>query len=54
MMRSIGLGRRMTHGEVFRAGNIGAQPSADYQRALFVLDNVVRECITVSRNMPRR
>jgi Family of unknown function (DUF5677) len=48
-MRAIGLGRRMTRGEVFRAGNIGTQPSADYQRALFVLDNVVRECITVSR-----
>jgi len=49
MMRAIGLGRRMTRGEIFRAGNIGAEPSADYQRALFVLDNVVRECITVSR-----
>jgi len=50
MMRAIGLGRRMTRGEIFRAGNIGAEPSADYQRALFVLDNVVRECITVSRH----
>jgi hypothetical protein len=49
MMRAIGIGRRMTRGEVFRAGNIGAEPSPDYQRALFVLDSVVRECITVSR-----
>jgi Family of unknown function (DUF5677) len=49
MMRRIGLGRRMTRGEVFRAGNIGAEPSPDYKRALLVLDNVVRECITVSR-----
>ncbi|MEJ2376065.1 MAG: DUF5677 domain-containing protein [Pseudolabrys sp.] len=49
MMRAIGIGNRMTRGEVFRAGNIGAEPSPDYHRALFVLDNVVRECITVSR-----
>jgi hypothetical protein len=49
MLRAIGLGHRMTHHEIFWAGNIGAEPSADYQRALYVLDNVVRECITVSR-----
>ena len=49
IMRAIGLGRRMTRDEIFRAGNIGAEPSADYQRALFMLDNVVRECATVSR-----
>ena len=48
-MRAIGLGHRMTRDEIFRAGNSGAAPSAEYQRALFVLDNVVRECITVSR-----
>ena len=48
MMRTIGLGTKMTRDEIFRAGNIGAEPSADYQRALFVLDSVVRECITVS------
>ena len=48
-MRAFGLGRRMTRDEIFRAGNIEAEPSADYQRALLVLDNVVRECITVSR-----
>src|SRR6478609_983177 len=49
ILRTVGLGRRMTHGEIARAGNIGAEPSADYQRALSVLDNVVRECITVSK-----
>ena len=39
MLRAIGLGRRMTHREIFRAGNIGAEPSANYQRALLVLDS---------------
>jgi uncharacterized protein DUF5677 len=48
-VRAIGFGRRMTRDEIFRAGNIGAEPSADYQRALLMLDKVVRECITVSR-----
>lgn len=49
MIRAIGLGSRMTRDEIFHTGNIGEEPSADYQRALLVLDNVVRECITVSR-----
>jgi hypothetical protein len=38
-----------SHEEVFLAGNQGKEPSADYFRALFVFDNVVRECIAVSR-----
>jgi hypothetical protein len=39
----------MSREEIFRAGNIGEEPSADYLRSLSVLDNVVRECISVSR-----
>jgi hypothetical protein len=39
----------MNREEILRAGNIGDQPSADYQRSVDVLDNVVREGITVSR-----
>jgi Family of unknown function (DUF5677) len=45
-----GVGRSSpSHEEVFLAGNQGKEPSADYFRALFVFDNVVRECIAVSR-----
>jgi hypothetical protein len=39
----------MSHQQIFRAGNEGKEPSADYFRSLSVLDNVVRECITVSQ-----
>jgi hypothetical protein len=39
----------MSREEILRAGNIGDQPSADYLRSVDVLDNVVREGITVSR-----
>jgi len=49
VLRAIGIGRVMTRREIFRAGKTGPAPSADYERALNVLDNVVRECITVSR-----
>lgn len=43
-------GRRApTHEEVFLAGSQGKEPSADYLRALDIFDNVVRECIGVSR-----
>ncbi|WFU62694.1 DUF5677 domain-containing protein [Bradyrhizobium brasilense] len=49
MLRFIGVGRRITRREIFRSGGVGEEPSADYQRALMVLDNVARECITVSR-----
>ena len=38
-----------SHEEIYLAGNEGKKPSADYFRALSVLDNVVRECIVVSR-----
>jgi hypothetical protein len=38
-----------SHEEIFLAGNEGKEPSADYFRALSVLDNVVRECIAISR-----
>lgn len=49
MLRATGFGGRMTRREIFRAGDRGAEPSANYQNALFVLDNVVRDCIAVSR-----
>lgn len=39
----------MDHEEVFRTGNIGGEPSPDYLKSLDVLDNVVRDCIFVSR-----
>jgi hypothetical protein len=39
----------MSHEAVFLAGNKGPEPSADYSRSLFVFDNVVRDCIGVSR-----
>jgi hypothetical protein len=41
--------KTLTHDEVFLAGNKGEEPSEDYSRALFVFDNVVRDCIGVSR-----
>jgi len=39
----------MTHDEVFLAGNEREEPSEDYSRALHVFDNVVRNCVAVSR-----
>jgi hypothetical protein len=36
--------------DVFKAGNLGDQPSAEYLQRLDMLDNVVRECIFVSRS----
>jgi hypothetical protein len=41
--------RIMSREEIFHAGNIGPEPSANYQKSLDMLDNVVREGITVSR-----
>lgn len=41
--------RTMSREEIFRAGNVGEEPSLDYVRSVDVLDNVVRECISVSR-----
>jgi hypothetical protein len=39
----------MSREEILRAGNIGDQSSADYLRSVEVLDNVVRDCIQVSK-----
>jgi predicted RNA-binding protein YlxR (DUF448 family) len=41
--------RIMSREEIFQAGNNGAEPSANYQKSLDMLDNVVREGITVSQ-----
>jgi len=39
----------MSHEEVFLAGDKAPEPSEDYSKSLFVFDNVVRDCIGVSR-----
>lgn len=39
----------LSHKEIFAAGNVPPEPFPEYLRSLTLLDNVVRECITVSR-----
>jgi hypothetical protein len=39
----------LTHEEIFAAGNVAPGLSIDYAESLDVLDNVLRDCITVSR-----
>ena len=41
--------RPPTHAEIFAAGNVPPELSIDYSEALDLLDNVVRDCIGVSR-----
>lgn len=48
-LTSLGKRQAMSREKISRAGNVGAEPSADYLRSVDVLDNVVRECIFVSR-----
>jgi hypothetical protein len=48
-IRSLIRRRIMSREEIFHAGNIGDEPSANYQRSLNMLDNVLREGITLSR-----
>jgi hypothetical protein len=39
----------LSHEQIFAAGSVGPEPSAEYLERLAFLDGVVRECITVSR-----
>ena len=40
---------RLTHEEIVAAGNVRPEPSAEYLTSLEALDNVVRDCIAVSK-----
>ncbi len=44
-----GSKRPLSRGEIFAAGNIAPEPSEKYLKRIEMLDNVVRDCIAVSR-----
>lgn len=42
--------KALTHDEIVNYSSLGDKPSDDYMRVVDMLDNVVRECMYVSRS----